>query len=66
MRTYSVTISGDAIVSATVKIQAGSPEEAQRKALAMKEEDLTWDFGMLHEQVSDCGSVVYLNGKEVL
>jgi hypothetical protein len=66
MKTYDVTLSGDAIVSATVKIQASSPEEAQRKALAMKEEDLTWEVGMLHEQVAECGSVVYLNGKEVL
>ena len=66
MKTYEVTLSADALVSATVKIAANSPEEAQNKALAMKEEDLTWEVGMLHEQMVDCGSVVYLNGKEVL
>ena len=66
MKTYEVTLSADALVSATVKIVANSPEEAQSKALAMKEGDLTWEVGMLHEQMVDCGSVVYLNGKEVL
>ena len=66
MKTYEVTLSADALVSATVKIAANSPEEAQSKALAMKEGDLTWEVGMLHEQMVDCGSVVYLNGKEVL
>jgi len=66
MKAYDVTLSADALVSATVKIEANSPEEAQRKALAMKEEDLTWEVGLLHEQMVDCGTVVYLDGKEVL
>lgn len=49
MKTYKVTLSGDALVSATVSITAKSPEDAQRLALAMKEDDLTWEFGMLHK-----------------
>ena len=66
MKIYTVTLSGDALVSATLKILASTPEEAQRRALAMSEEDLTWEVGILHEQVAQCGSVVYLDGKEVL
>lgn len=55
---YVVTLSGDAIVSAQVEIEASSPEEAKEKALAMKEEDLDWEVGTLHEDVSDCGAYI--------
>lgn len=61
MKTYNVTLSADAIVSATVKIVANSPEEAKRKALEMREEDLAWEVGTLHEAVSDCGA--YITGE---
>ena len=65
MKRYEITLSADAIVSATVRLFADSPEEARQKALAMKEENLNWEVGTLHEQVSECGTVVYLNGEEV-
>jgi hypothetical protein len=65
MKTYTVTLSADALVSGTVEIKAASPQEARAKALAMKEEDIEWEVGCLHESVKDCGTVVYLDGEEV-
>lgn len=64
--TYKVTLSADAIVSGTVEIEANSPEEAREKALALKEEEIQWEVGTLHEEVNECGAVVYFGGKEVL
>ena len=65
MKTYEVTLSADALVSGSVKIEASSPEEARAKVLAMKEEDIEWEVGTLHESVAYCGTVVYLDGEEV-
>jgi len=62
---YEVTLSADALVSGSVKIKASSPEEARAKVLAMKEEDIEWEVGTLHESVAQCGTIVYLNGEEV-
>ena len=65
MKTYEVILSADAIVSATLRVPAVSPEDARSKALAMKKEDIVWNVFSLHESVALCGAVVYLNGKEV-
>jgi len=66
LKSYEVTLSADAIVSATVEIEADSPEEAREKALAMREYDLPWEIGSLHEEVSECGTVVhFFDGKQV-
>jgi hypothetical protein len=52
---YIVTLSADAIVSASIRIRAGSAQEASSKALAMKEEDIKWTVDSLHDSVSECG-----------
>jgi len=62
---YEVTLSADAIVSATFRVFADSPEEARTLALQQKEENLKWEVDSLHDQMSACGTIVYLNGEEV-
>ena len=64
-KVYEVTLSADAIVSATVPIFADSPEDAKKQALAADEDSLTWQVDSLHDQMENCGAVVYLKGKEV-
>jgi len=65
MKKYTVTLSADALVSGEVEVEAATPQEARAKALAMKEEDITWEVGTLHESVAQCGTIVYFDGEEV-
>lgn len=62
---YEVTLSADAIVSATIEVYADSPSEAKAVALKSDENSLSWSVDSLHDAMENCSTYVRLHGEDV-